>query len=88
VSKCPYGKATWSQFQSRFSTKETVSAKFDQMAELRNGSRRSRALALPDKPSIAVLPFQNMSGDSEQEYFTDGIVEEIITALLRMRWYS
>ena len=38
-------------------------------------------LALPDKPSIAVLPFQNMSGDPEQEYFADGIVEDIITAL-------
>jgi adenylate cyclase len=38
-------------------------------------------LALPDKPSIAVLPFQNMSGDPEQEYFADGMVEEIITAL-------
>jgi adenylate cyclase len=41
------------------------------------------ALALPDKPSIAVLPFTNMSGDPEQEYFADGIVEEIITALSR-----
>ena len=39
------------------------------------------ALALPDKPSIAVLPFQNMSGDPEQDYFADGMVEEIITAL-------
>jgi adenylate cyclase len=39
------------------------------------------ALALPDKPSIAVLPFENLSGDPEQEYFADGIVEEIITAL-------
>jgi adenylate cyclase len=48
--------------------------------------QRDLALALPDKPSIAVLPFQNMSSDSEQEYFTDGIVEEIITALSRMRW--
>src|SRR5438552_7467799 len=38
------------------------------------------ALPLPDKPSIAVLPFQNMSGDPEQEYFADGMVEEIITA--------
>jgi adenylate cyclase len=46
----------------------------------------SVTLTLPDKPSIAVLPFQNMSGDPEQEYFTDGIVEEIITALSRMRW--
>ena len=42
-------------------------------------------LALPDKPSIAVLPFQNMSGDPEQEYFADGIVEDIITALSRFR---
>jgi adenylate cyclase len=44
------------------------------------------ALALPSKPSIAVLPFQNMSGDPEQEYFADGVVEEIITALSRLRW--
>jgi len=44
------------------------------------------ALALPDKPSIAVLPFQNMSGHPEQEYFADGMVEEIITALSRIRW--
>jgi adenylate cyclase len=44
------------------------------------------ALPLPRKPSIAVLPFKNMSGDLEQEYFADGIVEEIITALSRMRW--
>ncbi|MBV8892126.1 MAG: adenylate/guanylate cyclase domain-containing protein, partial [Acidobacteria bacterium] len=43
-------------------------------------------LALPDKPSIAVLAFQNMSGDPEQEYFADGMVEEIITALSRIRW--
>jgi adenylate cyclase len=43
------------------------------------------ALALPDKPSIAVLPFQNMSGDPEQEYFADGMVEEIITALSRFK---
>jgi adenylate cyclase len=44
---------------------------------------QATALPLPDKPSIAVLPFQNMSGDPEQEYFADGIVEEIITALSR-----
>src|SRR6185369_15970388 len=42
------------------------------------------ALALPDRPSIAVLPFSNMSGDPEQEYFADGMVEEITTALARM----
>ena len=44
------------------------------------------ALPLPDKPSIAVLPFQNIGGDPEQEYFADGMVEEIITALSRIRW--
>ena len=43
-------------------------------------------LALPDRPSIAVLPFENMSGDPEQEYFADGMVEEIITALSRFKW--
>jgi TolB-like protein len=43
------------------------------------------SLALPDRPSIAVLPFQNMSGDPEQEYFAEGIVEEIITALSRFK---
>jgi TolB-like protein/tetratricopeptide (TPR) repeat protein len=44
------------------------------------------APALPDKPSIAILPFQNRSGDPEQEYFVDGMAEDIITALSRMRW--
>ena len=46
----------------------------------------TQALALPDRPSIAVLPFENMSGDPEQEYFADGMVEEIITALSRFKW--
>src|SRR3954454_8750487 len=45
----------------------------------------AKPLPLPDKPSIAVLPFQNMSGDPEQEYFADGMVEDIITALSRFR---
>ena len=44
------------------------------------------ARTLPDKPSIAVLAFQNLSGDAEQEYFADGVVEDIITALSRIRW--
>jgi TolB-like protein len=48
--------------------------------------RRPGALALPDKPSIAVLPFVNLSGDIELEYFADGMVEEIITAPSRIRW--
>ena len=49
-------------------------------------AQETPALALPDKPSIAVLPFQNLSGDPEQEHFADGMVEEIITALSRIRW--
>jgi TolB-like protein len=44
------------------------------------------ALVLPDRPSIAVLPFHNLSGDPDQEYFADGVVEDIIAALSRMRW--
>lgn len=46
----------------------------------------TKTLALPDKPSIAVLPFQNMSDDSEQDYFCDGMVEDIITGLSRIKW--
>ena len=44
-------------------------------------------LPLPDRPAIAVLPFTNMSGDPEQEYFSDGISEDIITALSKLRWF-
>jgi TolB-like protein len=59
---------------------------------VRNAAAKGRlaftpsALPLPDKPSIAVLPFANLSGDPEQEYFADGMVDEIITALSRIRW--
>ena len=58
-----------------------------------NGSTPARAeperlaLPLPDRPAIAVLPFVNMSGDPEQEYFSDGISEDIITALSKLRWF-
>src|SRR5262249_21336619 len=45
------------------------------------------SLPLPERPSIAVLPFENMSGDPNQEFFTDGMVEEIITALSKVRWF-
>ena len=50
------------------------------------GTSTKPPLALPDKPSIAALAFQNMSGDPDQEYFADGMVEEIITSLSRIRW--
>ena len=63
---------------------------------IRLGPRASRAgespafqstpLPLPDKPSLAILPFQNMTGDAEQEYFVDGMVEEITTAIARLPW--
>jgi adenylate cyclase len=50
-------------------------------------SAAAAARALPDRPSIAVLPFHNVSGDPEQEYFVDGITEDIITALSKWRWF-
>ena len=50
------------------------------------GAAASAAPTLPDKPSIAVLPFQNISGDPEQEYFADGMVEDIISGLSRIKW--
>jgi DNA-binding winged helix-turn-helix (wHTH) protein len=53
--------------------------------EFREPSRQ--ALPLPDRPAIAVLPFVNMSGDHEQDYFSDGISEDIITALSKLRWF-
>ena len=74
--------ATWASSSSRTSRSRCGSMACASM----DASPRPPALALPDKPSIAVLPFQNMSGDPEQEYFADGMVEDIITALSRMRW--
>ena len=50
------------------------------------GADARPALSLPDRPSIAVLPFENMSGDPEQDYFVDGMVEDIITGLSRIKW--
>lgn len=54
-------------------------------ASANSSPHKLKPLALPDKPSIAVLPFQNMSGDPEQEYFADGVVEDITTALSRFK---
>jgi adenylate cyclase len=52
----------------------------------REAGEGKQARALPDKPSLVVLPFQNMTGDAEQEYFVDGMVEEITTAIARLPW--
>src|SRR5262245_37598075 len=65
----------------------TTSAAAGLVPSLDQGDRKARlSLSIANKPSIAVLPFQNMSGDPEQEYFADGMVEEIITGLSRFRW--
>jgi adenylate cyclase len=62
------------------------SASFSTLVTAKAHAEAEKPLPLPDKPSIAVLPFQNMSGDPEQEYFADGMVEEIITALSQFKW--
>ena len=51
------------------------------------GQSQPGALSLPDKPSIAVLPFANFSGDADQDYFADGLTEDLITALAKFRWF-
>jgi adenylate cyclase len=62
-----------------------VAAQSTEQARTSSVLDTGKPLSLPDKPSIAVLPFQNMSGDPEQEYFADGMVEDIITALSRFK---
>jgi TolB-like protein len=59
-----------------------LAATFDDL-----GEQTVKNIAKPDKPSIAVLPFENMSGDPEQEYFADGMAEDLITALSHFRWF-
>jgi TolB-like protein/tetratricopeptide (TPR) repeat protein len=54
--------------------------------DIEANSHASLTLALPDRPSVAVLPFSNLSGDPEQEYFADGMVDDIITGLSRIKW--
>jgi TolB-like protein len=70
------------EIRERHTAEDAGSAK----PPLETTERITPTLLLPDKPSIAVLPFQNLSGDLEQEYFADGVVEDIISALSRMRW--
>jgi TolB-like protein len=68
------------------SSGETQQPDIDERATAAPKPIPSSPLVLPDKPSITVLPFQNLSGDPEQEYFADGVVEDIIAALSRIRW--
>ena len=63
----------------------SIQLEYDAVSEGQQGS--DATLPMPDKPSIAVLPFVNMSGDPEQEYFADGIAEDIITALSKFHWF-
>src|SRR5262245_37242140 len=65
---------------------ERLSPSQDRLPNRKAPTEVQTELPLPDKPSIAVLPFQNLSGDPEQDYFADGMVEEIITALSRLPW--
>jgi adenylate cyclase len=58
----------------------------DTAQRISNTSPAKPTLTLPDKPSIAVLPFTNLSGDPDQEYFGDGIAEDILTDLAKLRW--
>jgi len=69
-----------------YATKSSVHMRIAERGLPPSYSEPQKPLPLPDKPSIAVLPFENMSGDPEQEYFADGMVEEITTALSRFKW--
>ncbi len=69
----------------RLSGEERAGYKFVARPQRGAAGTTRPALALPDKPSIAVLPFENMSGDPEQDYFADGMVEDIITANIHFR---
>ncbi|MET0718189.1 MAG: winged helix-turn-helix domain-containing tetratricopeptide repeat protein [Pseudoxanthomonas sp.] len=77
------------RFVGEVGTDEAETTREIAAADVDSASTESGApsmLVLPDKPSITVLPFQNLSGHPEQEYFADGVVEDIITALSRLRW--
>jgi DNA-binding winged helix-turn-helix (wHTH) protein len=71
--------------QVRFDSEDAGDSHAQPKADVQNPA--PAVLPLPDRPAIAVLPFVNMSGEPEQEYFSDGISEDIITALSKLRWF-
>src|SRR6516165_2380995 len=83
---CPLSSTIWASSRSRTLPGWCMSTGCDIVGAKSPLASLTLALPLLDKPSIAVLPFANLSGDPEQEYFVDGMVEEIITALSRIRW--
>jgi adenylate cyclase len=87
--KLPIGFADRGDHGVKNITRPVHVYRIDKRGEVRTTTENDPAmglLSLPDRPSIAVLPFQNMSGDAEQEYFVDGVVEDIITGLSRIKW--
>ncbi|HYU12060.1 MAG TPA: adenylate/guanylate cyclase domain-containing protein [Stellaceae bacterium] len=87
--KLPIGFADRGEHTVKNITRPVHVYRIDKHAEVRTAAENDPAtglLSLPDRPSIAVLPFQNMSGDAEQDYFVDGMVEDIITGLSRIKW--
>ena len=84
--KLPIGFADLGEHEVKNIARPVRVYRVDARAEPTGPAAADTPLALPDRPSIAVLPFANISGDPEQEYFADGMVEEIITALSRVRW--
>ena len=87
--KLPIGFADRGEHAVKNITRPVHVYRIDKRGEVRTTTENDPAtglLSLPDRPSIAVLPFQNMSGDAEQDYFVDGMVEDIITGLSRIKW--
>jgi adenylate cyclase len=84
-SKLPIAFADLGEQQVKNIARPIRAYRVQSKSAVTDGAIVAPPLALPDKPSIAVLPFQNMSGDPEQEYFADGMVEEITAALCRVR---
>lgn len=76
----------WIETLPRRGYRYVGSAVVTHVSDASAAARAASAPRLPEKPSVAVLPFSNLSGDPEQEYFADGMVDDIITGLARINW--